>query len=73
MMVPKGKSDGYVGPSELVLKKVALQQELKHYLELLFTCLLFLIAVYKWRRIRRVGHVARMGEERRVYGFGGET
>ena len=32
------------------------------------------IRIIKTRRIRRAGHVARMGrEERRIQGFGGET
>jgi hypothetical protein len=33
-----------------------------------------IVRVIKWRRMRWVGHVARMGiEDRRIPGFGGET
>ena len=32
-----------------------------------------MVRVIKSRRMRWAGHVARMGEERRVQGFGGET
>ena len=32
-----------------------------------------IVRVVKPRRMRWTGHVARMGEERRIQGFGGET
>jgi len=32
-----------------------------------------IVQVIKWRRMRLVGHVARMGEERGCKGLGGET
>jgi len=32
-----------------------------------------IVRVIKSRRMRWAGHVARMGEERRIQGFGGET
>jgi hypothetical protein len=32
-----------------------------------------IVRVIKSRRMRRAGHVSRMGEERPVQGFGGET
>jgi hypothetical protein len=35
--------------------------------------LLIIVGVIKPRRMRWAGHVARMGEERRIQGFGGET
>jgi len=36
-------------------------------------CSLNIVRVIKSRRMRWVGHVARMGEKRHVHGFGGET
>jgi len=36
-------------------------------------CSLNIVRVIKSRRMRWAGHVARMGEERRIQGFGGET
>jgi len=32
-----------------------------------------IVRVIKWRRTKWAGHVARMGRERRIQGFGGET